>query len=125
MTVPCQTCGTQFDAKRAAAKFCGDTCRKRAQRTPQAPLTTGETVTSGLAVVTASALAAAGVTETIAGQQALFIVRAMTGTAQTGAAIAALSKQLQAVMVEALQSQQRSDPLDELRRRRDEKRATG
>ena len=33
----CADCGNQFEAKRAAAKFCSDLCRKRAQRRPGGP----------------------------------------------------------------------------------------
>lgn len=32
MEKPCGDCGKPFDAKRAAARFCSDLCRKRAQR---------------------------------------------------------------------------------------------
>lgn len=32
MRKPCADCGDTFEAKRAAARFCSDLCRKRAQR---------------------------------------------------------------------------------------------
>ena len=35
MQTNCDACGDPFEAKRAAAKYCGDRCRKRAQRQPK------------------------------------------------------------------------------------------
>ena len=34
MRKTCAVCSTGFEAKRSAAKYCGDRCRKRSQRRP-------------------------------------------------------------------------------------------
>jgi hypothetical protein len=64
----------------------------------------------------------AGVFDTVAGQQAILLATRMTSPHETGAAVASMSKQLQAVVGEALKSVKLRDPLDELRQRRDSRR---
>jgi hypothetical protein len=129
LTLTCQSCARPFEAKRPAAKFCGDTCRKRAQRAPGTAKTllTSDVpkLASPLVRTTQAALESAGVVETVAGQQALLLAERMSNPHETGAAVASMSKQLQSVVSEALRSVKRSDPLDELRGRRDQKRAAG
>jgi hypothetical protein len=129
VTLTCQSCGRPFEAKRTAAKFCGDTCRKRAQRAPretEAPLTVMAPITAPpLVRTTRRALEEAGVVDSVPGQQALLLAERMSNPHETGAAVASMSKQLQAVVSEALRSVKRSDPLDELRGRRDAKRVAG
>ncbi len=128
MQATCQACGRPFEAKRQAAKFCGDTCRKRAQRAPAVPATprpverVERASESGLVAVVRRDLLEAGVLDTIAGQQAMAIAERIASPHETGAAVASLSKQLQAVVSEALGSVKSVDPLDQLRARRDAKR---
>jgi hypothetical protein len=43
----------------------------------------------------------------------------MTSAHETGAAIASMSKQLQAVVAEAMKAESRVDPLDEVRAKRE------
>jgi len=126
MTLTCGSCGKPFEAKRAAAKFCGATCRKRAERAPRVseaePQRAG---VSGLMRATRETLEAAGVLDTVAGQQAVLLSERMSSPFETCAAVAAMGKLLSVVVADALKTVQASDPLDELRRRRDAKRAGG
>jgi hypothetical protein len=71
-------------------------------------------------------LQAAGRADTALGQQALALAERVNNPRDTGSAIAALSKELRAVMVEALKGAEvAADPLDELRARRDRIRSAG
>lgn len=120
----CDMCGRTFEAKRKDARYCGSTCRNnRARsggRTPQIPDSE-----NSLVAATTAELESAGKLNTILGQQALVLARRM-GTEVTG--VAALSKELSRVIAEALGKSKtsavsESDGIDELRRRRDAKRA--
>ena len=115
MEQSCQTCG-----RPGSRKTC-DRCRKRASRG-------GGVVSlppSGLAEAVERELKAAGRLESAVGQQALALaVRISTPSADTGSSVAALSKELRAVMDAALADvEAESDPIDELRAWRDRKRA--
>ncbi len=69
-------------------------------------------------------LAAAGRLDTALGQQALALAVKLSSPFDTGSAMAAVSRELRAVREEALRgAEQVADPLDELRLRRDAKRA--
>lgn len=62
--------------------------------------------------------------DTVLGQQALALAAQIVSPFQTGAGVASLSKELRAVMAEAMRGvAAAADPVDELRRRRDAKRA--
>ncbi|AJA43302.1 hypothetical protein VC60_gp01 [Mycobacterium phage Sbash] len=150
MTRSCVVCGTPFEAKRPQAKFCGATCRKRHSRgastsastpqQPQVPTTGAPEVTdptpsaamppllpaAGLVATVVKELTAAGRMETVLGQQALRLaMRLETSTVDTGAGLASLSKELRAVMAQAVAGAAvEADPVDELRARRDAKRAS-
>lgn len=125
----CAVCGESFEAKRPQAKYCGDRCRKRAQRggvnkAAAAPPQT-EAVT-GLVDAVRRELHTAGREDTVAGQHALELANRIVNAPGMNTGVAALSKQLQAVLAEALRgSQQVADPVDELKARRDRKRRTG
>lgn len=137
MTRNCDVCRKPFDAKRPQARFCGATCRKRASRgagptvaapkpAVSAPLP-AEAAGAGLIASVVNELTAAGRLSTALGQCALRLaVRMETSTVDTGAGLASMSKELRAVMAQALANAEESDdPIDELRARRDRKRRTG
>ena len=127
MLKACLSCGRPFEAQRSAAKFCGDTCRQRAKRA--GGLTVAPTATptgSPLVEVTRTTLSDAGVLDTVSGQSALLLAERLGGGTETGAAMAALSKQLEALVAAALASVSRADQMDEVTQRRDAKlRAAG
>lgn len=125
MVKTCLSCGREFEAKRAAAKFCGDTCRQRAKRSGATlvPLGTPEPNDDDSPLISAvrTTLDEAGVLETVSGQSALLLAQRLSSPFETGAAMAALSKQLEALVSSALASVKRADQMDEVTRRRDEK----
>lgn len=122
----CEVCGKHYTAKRAAAKYCGDTCRKRAQRgmsivAAQEPDMDSQEPDTGLMVTVTRELSEAGVLETTAGQSAILLARRLSSGQETGSAMAALSKQLQALVSEAMSSVAKVDRMDEIKKRRDAK----
>ncbi|QBI97245.1 hypothetical protein KD930_gp01 [Mycobacterium phage Kevin1] len=131
----CAVCGQPFEAQRPQAKYCGETCRKRAQRggiakqKQQAPLTPPASATpaGGLIETVQAALEEADRLHTIAGQHALELARRIVYAPGMNTGVAALSKQLQAVLAEALAgaASVAADPVDELKARRDAKRRKG
>lgn len=125
----CAVCSAPFESQRPQAKYCGDTCRKRAQRggiAGPAVKVALERPPSGLVDTVRAALEAANRVDTIAGQHALELAGRIVNAPGMNTGVAALSKQLQAVVAEALRnSAQSSNPLDELRARRDRKRRAG
>jgi hypothetical protein len=131
MTRACAFCGNPFEAKRSTAKYCGSSCRSKAStgapRPVQAPAPKPAAGRARLAKAVSRDLEAAGRLDSVLGQQAVALAeRIDLGATDTGSAIAALSKELRAVMEAALaDAKGAADPLDELRARRERKSAGG
>jgi hypothetical protein len=142
----CEVCPTEFQAKRASAKYCSERCKKRAQRRPGGvkaakvlPLPAEPTsepadgqvikpsVDGPLTAATTAELQDAGRFETAVGQAALALARRIDhGLAETGSALAAMVREHRATLTEAVRDAKKAaDPLDELRARRERKRDTG
>jgi hypothetical protein len=121
--VSCAVCSSGFEAKRSDAKYCGERCRKRAQRGTR--LAKPKRSSRGLVEAVRSDLDAHNVLDTPAGEQAIAVAARMTGaTADTGSSFAALSRELSRLRDEALAGASRkADPLDELAKRREDKAA--
>jgi hypothetical protein len=113
--VTCAGCGEDFQAGSPQAKWCSAGCKKRAQRNPQpeveSPPPEAAPVDSGLVDSVHNELAEAGVADTFAGQLALQLARKMSAVDATG--VAALSKELRLVMIEALADGKPSEPAPE------------
>ena len=127
----CTVCGGPYDAIRDNAKFCGSTCKKRAQRDPGAvrgpsALPVPECGPDGLMVAAVrSELAAAGRDETYLGAVALTLADRMDGS-KSIMGYAAMAKELRSTMDQALAGVKvAADPVDELRARRDRIRDAG
>lgn len=124
----CAQCGKSFSAKRSTARYCSSSCRARASQ-GVASLTVAPAASpsgSPLVEVTRATLSDAGVLDTVSGQSALLLAERLGGGTETGAAMAALSKQLEALVAAALASVSRADQMDEVTQRRDAKlRAAG
>lgn len=146
MEVKCATCGEDFIAKRKTARYCSTPCRVRAHRTKPAPLPKVVQIatakkqaqgkgrgksppdedqpdpTSVEAAVLAE-LTKGGCIGTVMGQATLVLARRLDHpTLDTGSAVSSLVKQLSATLDAALAGATSvEDPVDELRRRRDEK----
>lgn len=130
--VECASCGGRFQAKRRAAKYCSDRCRKRASRAPEAPPARREGASltalpppppdaSGLLALARHKLEAAGRFDTWEGQAALQIAAILdSGVQDTGSAIAALHRELRAAMSVALDGADVAmTPLEKIRRERE------
>lgn len=125
----CAQCNRPFEAQRPQAKYCGATCRVRASRAggssaAKAPpaVAAVEGAADLVSAVTAE-LTAAGRESSALGVQAIAIAERMARF-DTSAGLAALSKELRAVMASALQNAAPvADAVDELKARRDRKRA--
>lgn len=125
----CAQCNRPFEAQRPQAKYCGATCRVRASRAggssaAKAPpaVVAAEGAADLVSAVTAE-LTAAGRESSALGVQAIAIAERMARF-DTSAGLAALSKELRAVMASALQNAAPvADAVDELKARRDRKRA--
>lgn len=129
----CDLCGRSYDAKRSTSKFCGVNCRNRnvrrakpAHSEPAVQASAPEidaVQVDDLVAVTKAELEAAGKLNTSLGQQAVRLAERMRSF-DTGGGLAALSREFRAVMAEATRGVKVSvDVVDELRARRDAKRA--
>lgn len=131
----CETCGESFEAKRKTAKFCSDRCRMRAHRRPAeteqsapvaspAPVEREETAES-LTEAARAELLAAGRERTASGRAVLVLARRIDANAsESGSSLAALVREFRAALAGALQGAgEATDPVDELRTRRERKRS--
>jgi hypothetical protein len=140
----CAVCPAEFEAKRASARYCSERCKKRAQRDPGRTagaqpgkaaaepggpaLPSAGLVPGALTAATEAKLAAAGRLDGPEGQAALILavrIDMSPFSAETGASVAALVRQLHATLAEALAGAKKtSDPVeDELRTARERRRA--
>ena len=123
----CDICNGTFEAKRRDARYCGSTCRNNRARGVKPAAPRGEPGVISLVEATRQELTTAGKADTVLGQLALELAGRMRGTT-TG--LAALSKEFRAVKDAALGVQLSGTPgsgtadtVDELRARRNAKRA--
>ncbi len=120
----CVVCQRPFQALRSTARYCDATCRQRAKRaggvSPVAALPEPTDAEPDLVAATRRELVRAKREDSVLGQQALALaLRLSTGAADTGSAVASLSKELRAVMAEAMAGVPAApDALDELMERR-------
>ena len=105
--VVCAGCGEAFEAGSSRAKWCSARCRKRAQRSSDVvePAVESKSVDprdddGGLVAAVRAELERAGQLDTVPGQQALVLARAMTKVDASG--LSGLSKELSRVKAEAL-----------------------
>jgi hypothetical protein len=129
-SVTCAQCGVGFAGKRRTARYCSQVCRQRAANArrsagvtadaplPMVPLTVGE----GVVDTVKRELGALGKSGTSLAAQAVAIASSMESGKETGAALAALSRELRTVMALLSQGVDRGDELDELKAKRDAKR---
>ncbi len=123
----CDQCGKPFEAKRPTAKYCSGTCRTRRSRSgPPAPpppvVDAGPS--DGLISSVRNELEKLQQVDSVLGQHALEIARRIVGAPGMNTGVASLSKELSRVMGEARSvSTVADDPVDDLKARRDAKRA--
>lgn len=121
----CDQCGARYQAKRRESRYCSAVCRKRMHRRSKSGQESGQERPRSLLVEqTIAELDAAGRLGSVHGVQAVLLASRMEGSMETGAAVAALSKEFSRVMTEALRSAGAGrSRTDELRARRDRRRA--
>lgn len=140
MSKTCASCGKFFEAKRSTARFCGERCKKRAQRgtggngtvvalgvVPAPPAAVEPPRERGPGPLESAAraeLEAVGRAETLAGGVVLALARRIdqAGPDDTGSGFAALTKELRASLAAAVAGAEQSDEVDQVRRQREEKR---
>lgn len=124
VTVTCEQCGEAFEAARRTRKYCGDRCRQQARRsaTPEEAEAI-EPRLPRLVELTRKELESLGKLDTVLGETALTLASRMTAAKDTGSAIAALSRELDRVMLRLRSgAAKQEDEVASARRRRDEKR---
>ena len=128
----CDVCQKPYEAKRPSSKFCSDTCRQRAKRspgvvTPIVPLPTPSVALDAGAVYAATlgALIAVDQQSSPLGTISLAMASRMdASTMDTGSSFAALARELRASLAAALDDAVVvDDPLDQVKQRRDAQRA--
>lgn len=126
----CDVCREPYIAKRLNSRFCSATCRKRNQRKPvgspaATPLPTVALGVGSVASITRAELEAAGRLGTSLGQVALLLAARLDAQVrESGMGVAAIVREHRAALAEALKGAAvAADPVDELRARRDRKRA--
>ena len=125
MSRDCAVCGRAYMAKDPRSKYCGAACRQRHVRgTPVRTATPVVGEATELVTVTRKALESVGRLDSVHGQLAMTIAAAVAAGGDTASGLASLSKELRAVMVEALgDGKVVGDAMDELKARRRVKRA--
>jgi hypothetical protein len=125
MQRPCDACGEPYQAQRASSRFCSSRCRVRFHAAGGGKVAELPVLSQGpLEAATARRLEAVGRLDSVLGQQALMLARRLDAPGEPGAAVASLSRELRAVMVEALEGvAAQADDLDELKARRERKHA--
>ena len=145
MLITCATCSTDFDARSSRARFCSAKCRTAAhyRRTklgipeardpkpaPKAPAkgrkpkAQAEDFPTGTLGAVIAELTAAGRLQTSAGQAAVALASRIDAGAESSSGLAALTREMRAAMAEATANvAQAGDALDELRAKREARRA--
>lgn len=110
--------------------YCDSSCRRRAHEARKAnpaaaPTVPADSVVSDLAGAVRKELEAGGRAETVSGQLAIAMARRIDSSGTTASSMASLSKELRALLAEALEGVKRpgavEDPVDQARASRDVK----
>jgi len=120
MTKRCAHCGEAFETSSSRARYCGSTCRSRAfkERKQAEPAPDPTESDAPLVARVRADLEGAGRLDTPLGQIAMILAHRLASQGDSGAAMAAVSRELRSVLGEALSGQASGDVLDELARRR-------
>lgn len=139
----CERCGKVFAARRSTARYCSGACRSAADKARRRAVRRGEAPPAPVVTLPSAAVAMAGESVEVAvrrelgsdagsalGAQALLLARRLDRQVDTsGSAVATLSRQLQALMHEAVAVQaargadgEDGDALDFVQRRARERR---
>jgi hypothetical protein len=123
----CALCKKPFSAQRSSAKYCSGSCRARwaqgERPTPDDETSSGGLSLGAVAAATSRELSDAERLDTALGQAALRLAERLDSGRETGAAAAAVTRELRATLADALKGATRvQSPVeaarDELARRR-------
>lgn len=127
----CDECGTEYVAASPRSRYCTDRCRKRAARRGRprmaavTALAARPTTGTALEDATRDFLAAVGRESTPLGLAAVELARVLSDPATSPSALPGLAKQLEAALTSATKgATTESNPLADIRARRDAKRRT-
>jgi hypothetical protein len=138
MEKECARCGKPFQSRQSAARFCSKVCRNQAnraraqgqsesvakpKRTRKAKAQVDDSPIGTLGAVIAE-LTEAGRLNTSAGQAAVALASRIDAGAESSSGLAALTREMRSAMAEATANvAQAGDALDELRAKREARRA--
>lgn len=127
MTKLCEGCGKPLEAKDRRRRFHNDACRMRKNRAQVIPIRSKPEASRGSVETAARAeLDELGATESLLGQTVLALAARIDVGNETGAATAALAKEMRATMTEASVGARRvASPVDQLRQKRLERMGSG
>lgn len=125
----CDHCREPYIAKTVRSRYCSNVCRVMAAKSRGSTSATvgvepAGVASSDIADATLAQLEQAGVEGSPLGQSALLLARRIGAGMDSGSSIAALNREWRMVMAEALACADTGDGIDELRGRRDVKRAS-
>jgi hypothetical protein len=124
----CEACGVDYQAKHPTSKTCSERCKKRRQRGARQPANVTELPrkTGRVEATTVETLTEADRLDTPLGQATLELARRLDNSdRETGQGLSSLAKQFQSMLEAATAGAHvEADPIDELRRARDRKRAS-
>ena len=98
---PCASCGKPFEGVRSTARYCSGACRKRAQRgakVSQIRPDVTEAGETGLVAAVKRELTEADRLETALGQATVRLAERIDSGADTGSAVASLTRELRATL---------------------------
>lgn len=121
----CIKCGVVFTTEHKQTRYCSASCRDKAARDKPSPVVNMPHLDLSIVASVRHRLSVLGALDDPMGQLALRLAEQAAG--ETGSALAAVSRELRATMTVVEQDARpvAADPVDELRSRRDVKRAAG
>lgn len=124
----CAACGKAFTAESSRARYCSSSCRVRVHRGTVVPITAGTPRPTlegpgGVERATVAELARHDRVEQPVGVAAVLLARVLDDPATPPGAKAGAAREFRATLAEALKGAGRESSLDDLRRRRDARRA--
>lgn len=123
----CDHCGKQYQAERSTSRFCGTTCRVAAHMAQRAathmahPEAASEAAPGAVSEAVQRELEAAGQVSSALGVVVLSLAARIDVGQDSGSSLAALSRELRSALAAATADGVAADPVDEVRRVREQK----
>lgn len=125
----CDSCGTDYEAKRPTSRYCSTKCRNRAARAgvskPRIHAESSDPIVITTTVADQVRRELGQILESSAGQMALSLAHRLDAAVDTGSAMAAVARELRTIMGELLGTvADVADPIDELKAARERRRTS-